>query len=115
LVVAITTFIEKWGPIVQAQPAMIPLAFELLSFALGGFKAGKGVEDAIEQAKTQLEQMAAQKAAQPPPDPEAVARRSEKQRMKQHKQVHGMKMQEMEMQHRQHAAMQPQGTIDHSG
>lgn len=99
LVVAITTFMEKWGPIVQAQPVMIPLAFELLSFALGGFKAGKGVEDAIEQAKTQLEQMAAQKAANPQPNPEQIKAEGEKQKqameMQHTQQLHGLKMQEM--------------------
>jgi hypothetical protein len=62
---------EIWGPIVQAQPVMLPLAFELLTFALQPFKIGKGVEDAIEQAKQQLEQMAQQQAAQPKQDPEA--------------------------------------------
>lgn len=130
LVVAVTSFIEKWGPIVQQQPAMIPLAFELLSFALGSFKTGKGVEDAVEQAKTQLEAMAAQKAAQPPqPTPDQVKAEGEKAKqqmeMQHSQQMHGLKMQEMgagvlvdqvKLQNeQQRAAMQPvmpaQGTI----
>jgi hypothetical protein len=71
MVPRISKFMEIWGPIVQAQPVMLPLAFELLTFALQPFKIGKGVEDAIEQAKQQLTQMAQQQAAQPKQDPEA--------------------------------------------
>lgn len=130
MVVAITTFMEKWGPIVQAQPVMIPLAFELLNFALAPFKAGKGIEDAVEQAKTQLEAMAAQKAAQPPqPNPEQIKADGEKQKqameMQHSQQMHGAKMQEMgagilvdqvKLQNEQQRAalqpiMPPQGTI----
>jgi uncharacterized protein involved in copper resistance len=78
---------------------MMPLAFELLTFALQPFKIGKGVEDAIEQAKQQLMQMAQQQAAQPKPDPEQIKAEGEQQQqameMQHSQQEHGLKMQEL--------------------
>lgn len=133
LVTALTAFVEKWGPVVAQEPAMIPLCFELMQFALGGFKTGKGVEDAIEEAKNQLIQAAQQKAMQPPqPTPEQAKMEVEKAKLQ-----GGLQQQNLEMQHsreihqmdmqekgadvlvsqakaqdaQQTAMMQPQGTI----
>ncbi len=71
LVTAVSQFITAWGPIVGASPPLAPVAFELLKFGLGAFKATRGIEDAIEQAQGMLEQEAAVKKAKgPEPSPE---------------------------------------------
>ena len=79
LVQAVTTFIQGWGPVVAAQPQMAPVAFELLKFGLGAFKATRGIDDAIEQASAQMEQQMQQQAANPKPDPEAEKAQAEMQ------------------------------------
>lgn len=131
MVTGISKFMEIWGPIVQGQPIMIPIAFELLTFALQPFKIGKGVEDAIEQAKQQLTAMAQQQAQQPKQDPEMVKAEAEKakgeQEMQQSREEHGLDMQmkgadlavtvaksqisQQDMAMKQAASMQPQGTM----
>lgn len=95
LLTAITMFMEKWGPIVAAQPELLDLAFELLAFAVRGFKAGRSMEEKIEETKQKLiekAQAAAQAAAQqpPPPDPEAEKLKAE---MEMEREKHGMDMQ----------------------
>lgn len=73
LIKSVTEFIVAWGPVVQQQPALLPLAFEMLSAAVRQFKAGRSLEDAIEQAKNALTQAAQQKMAQgPQPDPKVA-------------------------------------------
>jgi hypothetical protein len=39
---ASSEFVTAWMPVIQAQPAMLDLAFEMLSFALRRFKTGPG-------------------------------------------------------------------------
>src|SRR5512139_343022 len=73
MIQAVTTFIQGWGPMVQAAPPLAPVAFELLKFGIGAFKATRPIEDAIEQAAGVFEQQAAQAAAQgPKPSPEEM-------------------------------------------
>ncbi len=48
---------------------IMPLAVDMLKFAVSGFKVGKTLEGAFDQLGDQLRDAAAQKAAQPPPPP----------------------------------------------
>jgi hypothetical protein len=66
MITAASQFVEKWLPVIQAQPAMLDLAFEMLSFALRRFKMGRSLEDVIDQTKMKLQEAASQPA---PPDP----------------------------------------------
>jgi hypothetical protein len=67
MVTAASKFVEAWLPVIQAQPAMLDMAFELLSFALRRFKSGRTLEDVIEQTRQKLKNAAQQAASQPPP------------------------------------------------
>ena len=49
LVTAVTGFIEKTGPMVQAGMLPANLAKELLGFAIRGFKIGGAIEDALDE------------------------------------------------------------------
>lgn len=47
---SVTQFISGVAPIVQGQPAMLPVVGELLKFGVRSFKVGKSVEGAIDSA-----------------------------------------------------------------
>lgn len=92
IVGAVTQFLQVMGPVVQAEPAMMPLAMEMLSFAVRGFKEGRQLEDAIDQTKQALEQAAKQKMMQPPqPDPQQQQIQME---MQHSQEIHEMDKQE---------------------
>jgi hypothetical protein len=63
---AASEFVTAWFPIIQAQPALLDMAFEMLAFALRRFKTGRSLEEVIEQTKLKLQQAAQQPK---PPDP----------------------------------------------
>jgi hypothetical protein len=63
---ASSEFVVAWVPVIQAQPAMLDLAFEMLSFALRHFKTGRALEEIVEQTRLKLEQ-AGQQPKQPDP------------------------------------------------
>jgi hypothetical protein len=70
----ITEFVVAWVPVLQLQPALLNLAFELLAMAVRTLKVNRSVEDAIDEAKAQLQQAAAMAQQQPPPqDPKLEA------------------------------------------
>jgi hypothetical protein len=74
LLTAMSQFVAEWFPIIQAQPMLLPLAFEMLEFGVRGYKIGRSLEDVLEQAKTQLTNIAKEAAKQPPkPDPKVQA------------------------------------------
>jgi hypothetical protein len=56
---AASEFVTAWMPVIQAQPAMLDMAFEMLAFALRRFKMGRSLEEVIEQTKMKLQQAAA--------------------------------------------------------
>lgn len=68
-ITATTGFIEKWGPIVAANPLMAPLAGELLLFGTRSFRIGTSMEEVIEETVDKLEEQAAQPKPPPPPNP----------------------------------------------
>lgn len=62
-------------PAARAEPAMLPLGRELISFGIRTFKVGRSLEEAFDDAFDQLQQ-SIQSAPQqgPPPDPVAEAK-----------------------------------------
>lgn len=58
----------------QMQPELMPIASEMLMFAVRGFRAGRHMEEALERNFKRLEESLKQRASQPPPpDPRALA------------------------------------------
>ena len=70
MITSVSQFVASWEPILQAQPALIDLAFSLLEFGLRRFKPGRTLEDVFEQAKVKIQQSASQPR---PPDPKVQA------------------------------------------
>lgn len=60
---ALGSFLKEAVPAAQAMPELSPLLFEMLSYGIRGFKAGRQLEDVIDQTKQAMEQ----KMSQPPP------------------------------------------------
>jgi len=66
---------QQWMPVVQmGGPPMLKLVGELMSFGVRGFKAGRTMEDSIDEAFQQLAQQQQQAAQQPPPPDPAVVK-----------------------------------------
>jgi hypothetical protein len=84
MVSAASKFVEAWLPVIQAQPAMLDLAFEMLSFALRRFKMGRSLEDVIDQTKMKLQEAAQQPK---PPDPKVQAEQAKAQAAQQKAQL----------------------------
>lgn len=64
---AATGFMERAAGIAQVNPGLMPLLTEMLMFGVRGFRAGRDLENAFEEAIQQVKQQ----AAEPAPDPEA--------------------------------------------
>lgn len=71
---ATTQFIKEWGPIVAGNPAMAPLAGELLLFGVRAFRVGRSLEEVIEETVEKLEMQASQPKPPPPIPPEEQAK-----------------------------------------
>lgn len=70
---ALGTFLDQWGPRVQAAPVLLPLAQETLLYLVRQYKAGRQFEQIIEETMEQLGQMMAQSQTKPPePTPDAA-------------------------------------------
>lgn len=73
LLTAMAGFMQQWLPVVQAGgPPMMKLGFEMLEFGVRGFKAGRQLEEAIEECREAMETQAEQQASQPPPPDPAI-------------------------------------------
>lgn len=72
LIVALTEFVQGWGPIVAASPIMAPLAGELMRFGVRGFRVGRSLEEVIEETVDKLEQQAGQPKPPPQPSPDEL-------------------------------------------
>jgi len=71
LLQAVASFMQQWGPVVQQAPQLGPMAAEMLKFAMRRFRAGRELEQIIEQSINQLMGAAQQpqpQEAAPPPD-----------------------------------------------
>ena len=72
-IIALTSFMEKAVPAAQSAPQLLPVMMSALRFLVGGFKAGRLMEGAIDDAAQKLQAAADQAAQQPPkPDPEVM-------------------------------------------
>lgn len=76
LIQGITEFLVAAVPLGGQVPPLMPLLFEILEFGLRGVKAGRTLEDAVEQTKQAVMQMAQQPA---PPDPKLEAEKAKQQ------------------------------------
>ena len=100
---AIGLFLREAMPMVGSAPETLPMASEMLLFLVRRFKAGRGLESAVERAMKALQDKADQAAQQPPaPDPEQMKMQalgqSEQMKMQAQAQADQMKMQaEMQM------------------
>jgi len=94
---AIGLFLRDALPMVQQAPEMLPMASEMLLFLVRRYRAGRGLESAIEQAMKSLQAKAQQAIAQPPQNPEMMKLQAEQQaeqgRMQAQAQTEQMKMQ----------------------
>ena len=70
-------FLNNALPVMQSSPDLTPLMGEMLLFAIRGYRAGRTLESAFEEAvqgiKAQLEQQQQAEQQGPPPDPAAEA------------------------------------------
>lgn len=70
-VTAIGGLIQQAVPLVMQVPEMAPLIGETLLFTARGFRAGRSLEDQIEQAMQSIQQRITQQQSQQPSDPNA--------------------------------------------
>lgn len=59
---AVSGLVAQWGPAVQAQPALAPVAAELIKLGVRKYRVGRSVEDIIDRALDEI--------AKNPPQPE---------------------------------------------
>jgi hypothetical protein len=94
---AIGAFLQSSLPMVSQAPEMLPMMSEMLLFLVRRYRAGRGLETAIEQAMKALQAKAQQALAQPPQNPEMMKLQAEQQaeqvRMQAQAQTEQMKMQ----------------------
>ena len=94
---AIGGFLEASLPMMQGAPEMLPMMSEMLLFLVRRYRAGRGLEGAIEKSMKALEDKAKQMQQQPPPNPEMMKLQAEQQaeqmRMQAQAQTEQMKVQ----------------------
>jgi hypothetical protein len=72
---AVGGLIQQWGPAVEAQPALAPMAGAFIKWAARKFRAGRELEDTIDTAMDKVVEGASQPkdAAAPQADPTKIA------------------------------------------
>jgi hypothetical protein len=94
---AVGAFLQSSLPMVAQAPEMLPMMSEMLLFLVRRYRAGRGLESAIEQTMKALQAKAQQALAQPPQNPEMMKLQAEQQaeqmRMQAQAQTEQMKMQ----------------------
>jgi hypothetical protein len=95
---AIGLFLREAIPMISQAPETLPMASEMLLFLVRRFRAGRGLESAVERAMKALEQKAEMaKQQQPGPPPEMMQlqadQQAEQMRMQAQAQTEQMKMQ----------------------
>jgi hypothetical protein len=95
---AIGLFLREAIPMISQAPETLPMASEMLLFLVRRFRAGRGLESAVERAMKALEQKAEMaKQQQPGPPPEMLQlqadQQAEQMRMQAQAQIEQMKMQ----------------------
>jgi hypothetical protein len=69
---ALSNFLREAVPAGQASPEMVPMLMDMMKFGIGGFKQAQAVEGSINAALEQMVAASAQKAQNPPPNPEML-------------------------------------------
>lgn len=91
---SVTGFIGSLMPMFQENPAIGPLLGEMIMFGVRGFKAGRQLEGAIENAIQAMQQQAQQAQSQPPqPDPRQIEAQTRAQKVQQDMQLDQAKFQ----------------------
>jgi hypothetical protein len=95
---AIGLFLREAIPMIAQAPETLPMASEMLLFLVRRFRAGRGLESAVERAMKALQDKADQAKQQPPqPNPEMLQlqadQQAEQMRMQAQAQTEQMKMQ----------------------
>ena len=95
---AIGMFLREAIPMISQAPETLPMASEMLLFLVRRFRAGRGLESAVERAMKSLEEKAAMaKQQQPGPSPEMLQlqadQQAEQMKMQAQAQTEQMKMQ----------------------
>ena len=95
---AIGLFLREAIPMISQAPETLPMASEMLLFLVRRFRAGRGLESAVERAMKSLEEkaaMAKQQPAGPPPEMMQIQadQQAEQMRMQAQTQTEQMKMQ----------------------
>lgn len=106
LVGALATFFKEFGPVVQAQPALAPMASQLLCFALRRYKVGAELEETVEKAMNEVQQ----RLENPPPPQPDPADQAKTQQAQIKAQAEGQKSQ-MELQIKQIEAQAKQQQV----
>jgi hypothetical protein len=96
LLTAMAGFMQSWLPVVQVGGAPLrKLGFEMLEFGVRGFKAGRQLEEAIDECREAMEDEE-QNPQPPPPDPaierEKIKMEGDKQKLQADMQLKGMDM-----------------------
>jgi len=95
---AIGVFLREAIPMISQAPETLPMASEMLLFLVRRFRAGRGLESAVERAMKSLEEKAAMaKQQQPGPSPEMLQlqadQQAEQMKMQAQAQTEQMKLQ----------------------
>lgn len=70
LLTSMAGFLQQFMPIAQMGGApLMKLGFDMMAFGVRGFKAGRQLEDSLDECRAAIEQAAAQPPEPPPPDP----------------------------------------------
>ena len=76
---AISKFVVAWMPIIQSSPELLPLAGQMLLFAVRAFPTARDLEEAIEQAMDKMQAAAGQPK---PPNAEQLKAQNDLERSK---------------------------------
>jgi hypothetical protein len=69
---AFSNFLREAVPAGQASPEMVPMLMDIMKFGIGGFKQARTIEGSIDAALQEMVSASAQKAQNPPPNPEMI-------------------------------------------
>jgi hypothetical protein len=92
---AVTSFMEKLVPMAQMVPPLAPVLGKMLLFGVRGFRAGRELEESIEQALTAMEQQA-QQPQQQQLDPQQMEAHAKMVKMQQDMQMDQFRLQKDE-------------------
>jgi hypothetical protein len=92
---AVGNLMVSSGPIVQAAPEAAKLVAEMLRFVTGAYRAGRAMEQTIDDFIEELSAKAAQPPQPPPPDPKIEAMKMDAQMKQGEAQMRAQEMQAM--------------------